>query len=268
MGEIINALLVLAALAAVYALVFRSFFGKRLGRSARNPAGRAWSAALLGGFAAASIAETFPSGLELTLILAAVVGLSCGLSGKAGPMSLPAAILGCAAALATAVRIWITAPTRGTAAGYLAITACMVVLYVLGELVRVFTFLPLSAITRSGTSVSAGERALGYFASLELADFLIAPGGAGVLEWATTGLPAVVVWLAVILLPIVFGMMAGVFLTMLNTGVALILLFLSFLGLGNSDFVLTMIYLAASMTAYWITRWIVRGFGGRAMLDD
>lgn len=263
MAGLVEPILLLVALLAIYGLIFRGFFGKRRGPSARNPDGPAWASAMLGGFAAASIAEAVPVSLDLTLYLAVIVGLSCGLpAGGRAFMTLPGAVLGTFAALTTGIQIWTAAPERGTWVGYVAITACMVVLYLIAELARAAALLGRA----SGTSLA--ERALGYFAALELANFLLAPAGAGVLEWARGGFPAILVWLAVILLPIVLGAAGSEFLSMFSAGAALALLYLSFLGVGDSSFLLTMTYLTASMVAYWIVRWIIRGFSGRGLLAD
>lgn len=62
---------------------------------------------------------------------------------------------------------------------------------------------------------------MGYFAALELANFLLAPAGLGVLEWARDGLAAIVVWLAVILLSLVLGALGSEFLSLFNAGAAL-----------------------------------------------
>lgn len=75
---------------------------------------------------------------------------------------------------------------------------------------------------------------------------------------------AAVVWLAVILCPIVLGALDPAFLGLFCAGVYLTLLYLWFVGLGSTSFLMTMACLSSSMLAYWITR----GFAGHGLMSD
>lgn len=139
--------------------------------------------ALVGGFATVSIVEMLPSLAEFTLAPATLVVLACGLQAKVSVFSRPAAILGAVAALCTALGPWSPGSERGIWVGYAVIAACMVALYAVGELLRLLDPRAL-ALSLRGRGPSVGFRALGYFAALDPTNFLLGPGGAGVLAWA------------------------------------------------------------------------------------
>lgn len=273
-----------AALVAIYVLIFRGLFGKTLRRGStkvaggffgksfrevnrKNPDGPAWASALMGGFAAVAIASVLPDANWVVLACAAIVGVSCGIPNstpRAVLLSLPGIMVAGFATVVTCLELILSAQRNGSDGAL--VGAAMLGLFALAEIGHIG---PVRSVLRMKHRKlpKAADRAIAYFAAADMITFLVAPGGVDVLS-ITTRLPAGVLWALVAVAPVVFGGLHVNFLHLFNAGVALSTLLLAFAGVPGLSFLASMELLAASMIGYWITRWLVRGFGGVGLLAD
>ena len=263
-GELAQALLVLAAMIGIYAFMFRGIFGKSrgkslfAGKSLRLSDGPAWGTAMMGGFAAGQLADAFTWSASATISIAVVAGLSAALGKNVSLLGWPAALIALGATLASVT----TFGGDQSGVGAWGVLFYVVLAIALGDTVRwAFRW-------RRGNSVA--DKAMAYFAATEAAMFIAAPGGVPVLEGLQRQVPVgkVTLVLVLTLMPFVIGLFAAPFLAMFSTGIALAGLYLDFLGLGQLGFLASMGLIAAAMVAYWFARWIVRGFGGSGLLAD
>lgn len=269
-GELLQTVLVLATLVGIYVFMFRGLFGKTPSdrslfapgtggkASDRGGDGPAWGTALMGGFAAAQLADATGWTPTALSTVAVIVGVSAALGDIWNWFSWPAAIVGYTATVASVVAFVLTNP----AGGAWGLLFAVVLLAATGDLIR-------HALTwRRGASVA--DRAMAYFAGTEAALFIVSPGGVPVVDVLGVSGPVAKFVLALVLVgaPFLIGLLDSPFLTMFSVGIALAGLYLEFAGLGAIGFLANMGLLAAAMLSYWIVRWIVRGFKGVGLLSD